>query len=136
MLLTLALVILVGSIFVFFADEFKRTFKRLFAIKGAKLFLPLVAASWLIYTFDDWFLWAVYYYLEVLQNTQSFFKDMMPAHAGLESLVLILLLTVISVAPVVLMDVISRRKTYLAYRYPYITSGIIWIMSVAFLIIK
>lgn len=135
MLLTLALVILLGSIFVFFSQEFIRMFKKVFAIKGAKLFLPLFLASWLVYTFNYWALWGIYYYREMLHDAESFLVKIMPFQLGAQSAALVILFTVISVVPVFVIDVISRRKTYKAYKYPYVTSTILWIISIVLLIV-
>ncbi|MBI2785413.1 MAG: hypothetical protein HYX60_03545 [Legionella longbeachae] len=135
MLVTLALVVLLGSIFVFFSDEFIKTFKKLFAIKGAKLFIPLLAASWFVYTFDFWCLWAIFYLREILRAVFVFVVSIIPVQPGATSIVLVILLTVLSVAPVWIMDALSRRKTYKGYKYPYITSGVIWIVCVVLLIV-
>ncbi len=135
MLLTLALVVLLSSILVFFSEEFIKLFKKLFAIKGAKLLIPMFAASWLIYTFNFWFLWAIFYAREMLHETLNFLVQIMPFQRGAVPVVLIFMLTFLSVVPVLILDIVSRRKTYKGYKHPYVTSGVIWILSVFLLII-
>lgn len=135
MLVTLALVIFLAAITVFFSEEFIRAFKKLFAIKGTKLFLPLFAASWLIYTFDFWFLWTFFYVREILNGILAFLIDIMPFQQGKQSVALIILLTVLSVVPVIIIDVLNRRKSFKGFRYPYLTSTLVWIVSVIMLII-
>lgn len=135
MLLTLALVVLFASIAVFFAQEFIRAIKKVFAIKGVPLFLPLFAASWLIYTFDYWALWIVYYYREMLQIGLSFLIYIIPLQPAIaEPIALVILLTAISVLPVFLIDYIVHRKTFLRYKYPNVTSAIILIVSAILLL--
>lgn len=129
MLLTLAMVVLFASIAVFFSQEFIRTFKKIFAIKGVKLFLPLFLASWLIFTFDYWSLWCVYYYREILQAILIFLIQIMPFQQAAEPIALIILLTVISVLPVFLIDFFMRKKTFKGYKYPNVTSALILIVS-------
>ena len=134
MYLTLALVVLFASIAVFFSQEFISVFKKLFAIKGAPLFVPLLVASWLVVTFSYWSLWIVYYYHEMLQIILTFLLHIMPFEKGAESVALVILLTVISVLPVFLIDLLVRRQTYKPYKYPNITSAIIWMVSAILLL--
>ncbi|KTC89765.1 hypothetical protein OQJ18_07715 [Fluoribacter dumoffii] len=135
MLLTLALLVLLSSILVFFSEEFGKAIKKLFAIKGAKLIIPLFAASWLIYSYNFWVLWGIFYLREILHNVLNFLVQILPFQKGAVPLVLIFMLTFISVVPVVILDMLSRRRNFKGYQYPYLTSGIIWILSVALLII-
>ena len=61
MLFTLAAVVFFAAIVTFFSQEFIGIFKKIFAIKGAKLILPLLLASWCIINFNYLVLWVVYY---------------------------------------------------------------------------
>lgn len=135
MLVTLALLVFFGSILVFFSEEFTKLFKKLFAIKGAKLFIPLFIASWLIYTFDFWFLWAVFYIRETLLYLLIFLTNIMPFKTGAESVALVIIISAVSVVPVFLLDIQARRKNFKPYKFPYVTSWIIWILCVLLLII-
>ncbi|KTD03275.1 hypothetical protein OQJ19_02095 [Fluoribacter gormanii] len=135
MLLTLALVVLFSAITVFFSEEFIKAFKKLFAIKGAKLLIPMFVASWFIYTFNFWFLWGIFYAREILHDVLNFLVRIMPFEKGAVSVVLVFMLTVLSVVPVLILDVLSRRKNFKGYQHPYVASGLIWILSVFLLII-
>ena len=57
MIVTIALITFFASIAAFFAQEFGRMFKKLFAIPGMKLLLPLILASWVIIVYEEWGLW-------------------------------------------------------------------------------
>jgi hypothetical protein len=135
MLVTLALLVFLSSIVVFFSEEFIRLFKKFFAIKGTKLLFPLFALSWLIYSFDFWVMWGIFYVREKLYDALNYLVHIMPFRQGAMPVALVLMLTVLSVAPVFILDVHSRRRNYKGHQYPYITSGIIWILCVALLII-
>ena len=135
MLLTLAMLVFFASIFVFFSQEFIRTFKRIFEIPGAKLVIPLAIGSWLVLTFDYWFLWAIYYCREILQTLLTVLVHIMPFQQGAATIALIILLTVLSVFPVFVIDWIIRKRTYNAYRFPYLTSTLIWISSAVILLL-
>lgn len=135
MLVTLAFLVFFSSILVVFSDEFIKTFKKIFAIKGAKLLIPLFLASWLIYTFDFWFLWVVFYLRELLIYILDLLTSMMPFKQGSDSVALVIVLTVVSVVPVFILDAHSRRSNFKKYKYPYVTSWLIWILCVVLLII-
>ncbi|MCW8410094.1 hypothetical protein OQJ13_14030 [Legionella sp. PATHC035] len=135
MLLTLTLLVLFGSILVFFSEEFIKTIKKIFAIKGAKLIIPLFVASWLIFSFDLWVLWAIYYLREMLHDILNYLVQIMPFQNWALQVVLVFMLTFLSVVPVLVLDFLSRRKTFKSYQHPYVTSSIIWVLSVFLLII-
>ncbi len=46
--MTLALVVFLSAIAVFFSDELQALYKKMVAIPGVKLFVPLVFASWFV----------------------------------------------------------------------------------------
>ncbi len=129
------MVVLLSSILVFFSEEFIKAFNKFFAIKGAKLLVPMFAASWLIYTFSFWCLWAIFYVREILVEVLNFLVRIMPFQNGAVSVVLIFMLTFLSVVPVLILDIFSRRKKFKGYQYPYVTSGVIWLISVFLLVI-
>ncbi|KTC79048.1 hypothetical protein [Legionella cherrii] len=135
MLLTLTLLVLFGSILVFFSEEFIKTIKKIFAIKGAKLIIPLFVASWLIFSFDLWVLWAIYYLREMLHDILNYLVQIMPFQNWALQVVLVFMLTFLSVVPVLILDFLSRRKTFKSYQHPYVASSIIWVLSVFLLII-
>ena len=135
MLLTLALVILFGAILVFFSEEYGKTIKKLFAIKGAKLIIPLFVVSWLIFSFDFWVLWAILYLRDMLHAVLNFLVQIMPFQKWAVQVVQVFMLTFLSVVPVLILNFISQKKTFKSYKHPYLTSGIIWILSVVLIII-
>ena len=135
MLLTLALVIFAAAIMILFSQEFIRTFKKIFAIKGAKLLLPLFIGSWLVLNFDYLCLWGFYYYQEILNAIAVFFAGLIPIQSIARPLVLIIILTLISVVPVVLLDLYLVKKTFKHYEYPYLTSTLIWIITATMFIV-
>ncbi|HHI9989665.1 TPA: hypothetical protein ACQDQH_002762 [Legionella pneumophila] len=130
-----ALVVLFGVVMVLFSEEFSKSLKKLWAIKGARLLLPLFAASWFIYTFDFLFVWVIFYLSKFLHEILAFLIRIMPFQQGAESIALVILLTFFSVVPVLIIDFFTRRKTYKSYPYPYITSTLIWILCIVLLII-
>lgn len=135
MFLTFALLVFSTSILVFFTDEFVRFFDKIFAIKGAKLFLPLFLASYLFYNFDYFFLWLSYCGRDFLANIVEFFLRFMPVSVVTLPTILIVLITLISLLPVFLMDQFIRRKHPMGYQYPYLTSTVLLLITSALLIV-
>ncbi|MDI1352380.1 MAG: hypothetical protein PSV35_06365 [bacterium] len=136
MLFTLAMVVFFAAICCFFSQEFIKTFKRIFAIKGATIILPIAFASWFVFTFDYWLLWAVYYIREVLQKGVASLTYIIPFNNEVaSSIALITVLTAISVVPVFILNLYIRKKTYKPYPYPYITSTLIWISATVLLVV-
>ena len=129
MLLTLAAVVFFASIMVFFAQEFIRAFKKVFAIKGAKLIIPLALGSWIVYTYEYWLLWVINYYREFLKTSFGFLVHLIPFQRCASSVALILLLTSISIVPVFVLNWISLKRTFAAYQYSYLVSTLIWITT-------
>lgn len=136
MLFTLAAVVFCAAIFVFFSQEFISTFKKIFAIKGAPLILPLAGASFIIYNFNYWCLLTFYYYRQVLNGMVSFLTMLIPLGQVSSYIAAILVLTFISVVPVLVLEWVFRKKTYKPYPYPYLTSSIIWLISAFTLILS
>jgi hypothetical protein len=131
---TLVLVICVAAIFCFFSQEFTRAFKKIFAIKGATLILPLAIASWFVFTFDYLVLWALLYIREVLDNMNQFLIRVLPEKKYSSDIILIVLLTLTSVGPVIILNILSYRKTHKPYPYPYLLSTILWIIGAILLV--
>lgn len=129
MLVTFALVVFFAAIVIVFSQEFINLFKAVFAYKTTQILLPLLAASWLIYTYDYWILWGVYYYQLILSSTVLFLTQLLAPYSIKSSMIVIMVLTLISVLPVFILNIIWKKRTLRAYPYPYITSTLIWIIS-------
>ncbi|WP_058535681.1 hypothetical protein [Legionella saoudiensis] len=129
MLFTMTLVILLGAIAVFFSQEFLGFIKKVFAVKGVKLFLPLLAASWFVFSFGDWVIWGITYYRELLATVLTFIVAIIPLPQIAEYTALVIVLTVVSVLPVYLIDLYMRKRSYKSYNYPYTTSTLLFIVS-------
>ncbi len=125
----MTLVILLGAIAVFFSQEFLGFIKKVFAVKGVKLFLPLLAASWFVFSFGDWVIWGITYYRELLATVLTFIVAIIPLPQIAEYTALVIVLTVVSVLPVYLIDLYMRKRSYKSYNYPYTTSTLLFIVS-------
>ena len=129
MLFTLTLVILLGAITVFFSQEFLGVIKKIFAVKGVKLFLPLLVASWFVFSYGDWVIFALTYYRETLVKVLTFIDAIIPFPQIAEHVAIVIVLTLVSVLPVYLIDLFMRKRSYKSYNYPQTTSLLIFIVS-------
>jgi hypothetical protein len=128
-LITLTLVVLATSIIVFFSQEFTQVFKKIFAIPGAKLFIPIVFASWLVFQYKYWIVWGLKYYRDVLREVLITLSQALSLNEILTKVLVIILLTCVSIIPVVVLEFYLHRKTYKSYPYPYLTSTVLWLVS-------
>ncbi|WP_133135764.1 hypothetical protein [Legionella rowbothamii] len=129
MLFTLTMVILLGAITVFFSQEFLGVIKKIFAVKGVKLFLPLLVASWFVFSFSDWVILAITWYREILVKIFTVLVSIIPLPQIAEHVTVVIVLTLVSVLPVFLIDLFMRKRSYKSYNYPYITSTLLFIVS-------
>ena len=129
MLFTLTLVILLGAITVFFSQEFLGVIKKIFAVKGVKLFLPLLVASWFVFSYGDWVIFVLTYYRETLVKVLTFIVAIIPFPQIAEHVAIVIVLTLVSVLPVYLIDLFMRKRSYKSYNYPQTTSLLIFIVS-------
>ena len=135
MLYTLAAVVFCATIFVFFSQEFINVAKKILTIPGANLILPLALASWFVYHAYPWILGSIYHYKILLNTLAAFFASVLPLGELSSYVGAILLLTVISVLPVFLLDLLFIKKTYKPYPYPYLTSTFLWLVNALTLVI-
>ena len=135
MSITLVLIVLVSAIVMFFSQEFSALFKKIGKIKGIVLIVPLFIASWLILLFDEWTRQGVYYSSSLLNKTASFIARFIPFEKSALLLSQIILLTFLSVAPILLLEWHLRRKYYKEYPFPYLLSAFIWFIGAFLLVI-
>lgn len=130
MIVTIAIVALCASIAAFFAQEFGRVFKKIFAIPGLKLLLPLTLASWFIEVYEDWGHWLllrIQYLLHLLIHRLGvrvpFEKISLP-------LIKILFLFLIGILPMVIFK-LATIKQWGGKRLPqtYWIGLILWVFA-------
>lgn len=135
MLYTLAGVIVFSAVLIFFSQELIGFIKKIMSIKGAKLVLPLFFISWVVYSFELWILWVLLGYQKYLNIICLFLEQINPYKSVAQPVAVIVILTVISVLPVYILDKIVQKRVYHRYKYPYITSAIIWIITAILFIV-
>ena len=129
-MLTLALVVAFSAIILFFAKEFGDLFKKIFAIRGAKLFLPLVGITFLITLYEPWVHLALFYVKQALHDFISFMVSLLPFRKGGISLVSIVLFIVVALVPAYVMNLWHIRKTNLSFSHGKFLSAMLWLFTV------
>lgn len=133
-MLDLVLIVCLAAIISFFSQEFKSVFKKIFDVKGMKLFLPLILGSWFVFTYDYVVLEVLFYIRDKLNGMNTFLIEILPHQQYIADVILIFLLTLVSVGPVALLHYLAYRKTNQPYPHPYLVSTLIWIVSATLLI--
>jgi len=126
-LLIVALLVLICSITVMFSQEFGRLFKKIFAIPGMKLILPLAVLTTLIVNYEDWVLWSLIKSQNFLLDLTILLANGMPFDTGAASIANILVLIALTLLPVFAFNVWYQRKNYHLFPYSYLVSTVIWL---------
>lgn len=127
MLPTLALLVFFSAITVFFSREFGALFKKLFAITGVPLFLPLIMASFLVVLYEPWIFIALIAIKQSLNGIIEQACGLVSYPAEANRLFTIIVLASLTLLPVEALNRWSVRKTWQPFQYAFITSIVIWL---------
>jgi hypothetical protein len=125
---TLLVVVFGSAIFIFFSKEFGQFFKKIVAIPGVKLLLPLIVVTGLIVYFETLVLFALLYLKIALQNLVMLIEAILPFKTGAQSLVSIIILFGFTMLPIYALNYWSKRKTYEVFQHSLLLSIVIWLL--------
>ena len=130
--ITLALVVIVTSIFLFFSQEFGKTGRKIFSIPGVKLLLPLTIASLLIELHEPFFHWLMVKFKLSYHHFTGLIAQEFDLPVSILNALLIFVLTILPIACLRLWEVRYNRPEP---RPVTIQSGLfIWIILAILLI--
>ncbi|RUR08424.1 hypothetical protein [Legionella sp. km772] len=132
--LTLFLVLCATAILCLFSQEFNRLLKKIFAVKGAKLVLPLALGSAFVFMYDNLVIDLLYYFRDKLNAMLSFLNYVFPQSKYTPDIILVILLTAVSLIPVGILHYFAYKNTHKPYPHPYLVSTLIWIIAAVLLI--
>ncbi|WED42339.1 hypothetical protein [Legionella cardiaca] len=135
MLLTVALVVVGCAIVVLFSREFGNFFKKMFAIRGMKLFLPLILVSTLVVYYEYWISVGLLNIKWVLHRVASMIADWLP-FTGALLVANILVLMLVSVLPVAFANFLNKRRHYEPLRYAFVISMVLWLLTAILLTVS
>ncbi|OCH96975.1 hypothetical protein A8135_04910 [Legionella jamestowniensis] len=127
MLLTIALVVFSCAILVFFSQEWANFLKKMFAIRGMKLLLPLFIVSLLVVYYEIWVSWGLLRIKWGLHYLAAIIESWLPITFALFIANLILLMG-LAVLPVALANIWIKHKSFESFKYAFVTSMIIWLL--------
>lgn len=128
-LTTVALIVIICSIVVFFSQEFSDFFKKIYAIPGVKLFAPLIFATVIVVYYSAWlFLGAMTLQRLLLELSHTLTRLLSFSGAGY--LVNCLLLICLTYLPVLAINYWVKRKSYLPFKHAYLVNTILWLIMV------
>ncbi|KTC77035.1 hypothetical protein [Legionella brunensis] len=127
MLLTVALVVVCCAIVVMFSQEFANFFKRIFAIRGMKLLLPLILASTLVVYYDPWVSWGLLQTKRILHTAAATIANWLSFKEALIVANIIILMG-LAVLPVAIANFWIKHKSFEPFRFAFITSMVIWLI--------
>lgn len=136
MLVTLAIGIFSCAIMVIFANEFGSLFKKIFAIRGAKLFLPLIGASLVAVLYEPWLLMSLLYLKETLFAIIKLLASIFPFHFGAFSIAAVAVIMILTVFPVYVLNIISIRKTHFSFAWAQILNALLWLFFMILLTVS
>ncbi|CEK09791.1 hypothetical protein [Legionella hackeliae] len=127
MLLTVALVVFCCAIMVFFSQEWSNFLKKIFAIRGMKLLLPLFVVSFLLVYYEAWVSWGLLTTKWCLHQAADWIASQLPFDFALPVANIILMMG-LAVFPVVLANFWIKRKSFEPFQYAFVTSMNIWLL--------
>ncbi|ASQ46823.1 hypothetical protein [Legionella clemsonensis] len=127
MLLTIALVVFSCAILVFFSQEWSNFLKKMFAIRGMKLLLPLFVVSLLVAYYEVWVSWGLLRIKWGLHYAAAILENWLPATFAPLIANLILLMG-LAVLPVALANFWIKHKRFEPFQYAFVTSMGIWLL--------
>lgn len=132
---TIALVVFIFAIAVFFAKEFSNIIKKIMAIPGMKLVLPLLLATLFIVFFQPeafWCLTKIQFFVLTIRDKIAGLLAFKALGVYLASLITLMGLTFLPVAAI---NYWYQRKTFHGYLYTELTLALIWIFIALMLVL-
>jgi len=127
MLESLVLFVLVAAILVIFLHDFGKMLKKLFAIPGVALFLPLFLVSWVVVTFEQFFLWILLKIQIFLVASVSFLASLLPFTWGANMVAGVVLLMALTLLPMAAVHVWNKRRMFQAVPNVWLVGLFIWL---------
>ena len=136
-LTTLAILICVFAIIIFFAQEFLEGFKKIVAWPGVKLFAPLVLASSVIVFYDSWEPWLFFRTQMMLNNIPKTIANILPFGSFSTEVARVMYLFCLASMPIWVFYYKSRFKgNQKANAVPFWMGLFLWVFLALVLIIQ
>ncbi|MDI9819738.1 MULTISPECIES: hypothetical protein [unclassified Legionella] len=127
MIYTVALVVFLGSITVFFTQEIANVLKKVFAAPGMPVVIPLLLASSLIAYYEDWVVWGLLAIKTLLHRMASLIASWLPFNGAL-LVANILVLMICSVLPVAVANFWVKHKRFESFNHAFFINMLLWLL--------
>ncbi len=135
MFLSLVALILAAASIVLFSEEFAGLIKKMSKIPGVMLIIPFFIASWLLIKFEPWVFSLLVSFNHFIEWCVGMLAYIFPFDTGALLLSRIIVLSMLSMAPVLLVDWLSRKRTHRPYERRYLLSTVIFICVAMIMIV-
>jgi hypothetical protein len=130
----MSFIVLCAAIVVLFSQEFASVFKKIFAIPGVKLFLPLFVVSLLVEYYQAMGIWFLLFYKDYLHIFLHYLVSVLPFAKGAITFVHILYLFVIACVPIwILYGWAWHKKRPKPWTHAYQLGFICWLTAAVLL---
>ncbi|WP_131782347.1 hypothetical protein [Legionella gresilensis] len=126
-LLIVTVIILGSAILVFFSAEFGNMIKKIMAIPGVKLLLPLTLVSWFIISSEAWILWGLLFVKIGLHTAVSWLAKIMPFPGWKERLATFFVIYLITLIPLSIIYWRKKKRPFFYKSSYWIITALIWV---------
>lgn len=134
-MVALACAIAFIAIIALFSQELSRFGKKIFAIKGAIVIVPLFLMSFITYYLQYEVIEILYFIHKKLYLIYDMLFYIAPKQFYPMQLALIGTISIISIGPSILLNYLSYRRTHKPYSHRYFVSTLLWLCCVFALIV-
>lgn len=135
MIFTFIVLIFCTSILVFFSQEWVGMVKKLLAIRGMALLLPLILATTLILYYETVVIQSLYIIQLLMNALIGLLAAIIPLGSYALGLAKIIVLMICSALPVAIIHQWKKKRNFIGMKHPYFTCGLLWIFF-AFLLLE
>lgn len=137
MIVSLALVVFGSSIAVFFSEEIQRMFKKIIAIPGAKLLVPLIALSLLVEIYQEYGSWLLIAFKAIIEQGLLTLVSMLPFQVIALPMLKAAYLILLACLPVWVFWLIAKRKGIEeSWPTPYRVGVMLWTLAAVLLTVQ
>lgn len=128
--LSMIVLVFLGAIFVIFSDYFQEQIKKIFAIQGVALVLPLLLMTLLVVDVEPYLLIVLLYIKLGLTEAISFLCKTIPLKACNFFLMPATLILTLTLSPVLIIKKLKARKLIIPFDYGGIVALMLWLFFI------
>ena len=125
---------IVAGILIFFAEEWIACIKKIFAIPGTKLIIPLFITNYFFVTHEHMILWILLAMAYGFYDTYHFLISLYSSNKLILFIGQVMTLLLMTVLPVYALNIVRAIKKLEIYHYTWLISIMIWLLWVVLLI--